>query len=298
MKIVIAGGTGFVGQVLVEILQSKGHEIIILSRSAKSAKKNITYVKWLGDEDAPENEIQYADAFINLAGVSINEGRWTTNHQKQIYDSRMIATDELLRIISALQKKPSVLVNASAIGIYPASTTTIYTEKSKEIATDFLAKTVHDWEMKAATVEENQIRAVFMRFGVVLGMDGGALPLMALPYKLFGGGTVGSGEQWISWVHVKDVARALVFAIENTNLQGPVNVTSPFPQQMKYFGKTIGTVLNRPHWFPVPSFMMKIALGQKSALVLEGQHVLPTVLQDNGFEFMFPTLKSALEDLL
>ncbi|MFD1927835.1 TIGR01777 family oxidoreductase [Sporosarcina siberiensis] len=298
MKIVIAGGSGFVGQVLVEILQSKGHEIIILSRSAKSAKKNTTYVKWLGDENAPENEIQYADAFINLAGVSINEGRWTTEHQKQIYDSRMIATDELLRIISALQKKPSVLVNASAIGIYPASTTTIYTEKSKEMATDFLAKTVHDWEMKAATVEEDQIRAVFMRFGVVLGMDGGALPLMALPYKLFGGGTVGSGEQWISWVHVKDVARALVFAIENTNLQGPVNVTSPFPQQMKYFGKTIGTVLNRPHWFPVPSFMMKIALGQKSALVLEGQHVLPTILQDNGFEFMFPTLKSALEDLL
>ncbi|WP_438312689.1 TIGR01777 family oxidoreductase [Sporosarcina sp. FA9] len=298
MKIVIAGGSGFVGQVLVEILRNNGHEIIILSRSAKSAEKNTTYVKWLGDEDVPENEIKYADAFINLAGVSINEGRWTAEHQKQIYDSRMIATDELLRIISALQKKPSVLVNASAIGIYPASTTAIYTEGSKEMAADFLANTVHDWEVKAASVNENQIRAVFMRFGVVLGMDGGALPLMALPYKLFVGGTVGSGDQWISWVHVKDVARALVFAIENTKLEGPVNVTSPFPHQMKNFGKTIGTVLNRPHWFPAPSFMMKIALGQKSALVLEGQHVLPIVLQDNGFEFMFPTLKSALEDLL
>lgn len=298
MKIVIAGGSGFVGQVLVEILQDGGHEIIILSRSAKSAKKNTTYVKWLGDGDIPENEIEYADAFINLAGVSINEGRWTTDHKKQIYESRMIATDELLRIISALQKKPSALVNASAIGIYPASTTAIYTEESKEMATDFLAKTVHDWEMKAAIVKEDQIRAVFMRFGVVLGTDGGALPLMALPYKLFGGGTVGSGEQWVSWVHVKDVARALVFALENTRLEGPVNVTSPFPQQMKYFGKTIGKVLNRPHWFPVPSIMMKIALGQKSALVLEGQHVLPAVLIDNSFEFQFPTLKSALDDLL
>ena len=120
---------------------------------------------------------------------------------------------------------------------------------------------------------------------------------MVLPYKLFAGGTVGSGNQWISWVHIEDVARAIAFAIDNKDLHGPVNVTSPFPKRMKDFGKTIGSVLHRPHWIPVPSFAMKLVLGKKSALVLEGQHVLPEKLLNNGFEFHFPTLESALKDL-
>ena len=298
MKIIIAGGSGFIGTILTEILLDAGHEIVILSRKAKPANGKISFVKWLGDGDIPEKEIEIVDAIINLAGVSINEGRWTEEHQKQIYESRMTATDELLRIITALPNKPSVLVNASAIGIYPASKTTVYTEKSEEVATDFLAQTVYEWEKKAANVEADGVRTVFMRFGVVLGKDGGALPLMVLPYKLFGGGTVGSGEQWMSWVHVKDVARAIAFAVENSDLNGPVNVTAPFPKRMKDFGQTIGSVLHRPHWFPVPSFMMKLVLGQKSTLVLEGQHVLPEVLIENGFEFLFPSLDSALEDLL
>ena len=258
----------------------------------------IKYVKWLEEGAAPENEIGSADGFINLAGVSINDGRWTLEHQKQIYDSRMIATGELIRIIEALPEKPSVLINASAIGIYPASLDTVYTEDSVEIANDFLARTVHDWEMKAASLETHGIRTSFMRFGVVLGREGGALPLMALPYKLFVGGTMGSGKQWVSWVHVLDVARAIAFAIGNDNIRGPVNVTSPSPMKMRDFGKTIGSVLHRPHWLPVPSFAMKWVLGQKSALVLEGQHVKPQVLMNNGFDFSFPTLESALKDLL
>ena len=298
MKILIAGGSGFIGKILTDILLNNGHEIVILSRKAKLTKGNISFVKWLGDEDVPEKEIGVVDAFINLAGVSINGGRWTSEHRKQIYNSRMTATDELLRIIKALPEKPEVLINASAIGIYPASKTVVYTEKSEEIAKDFLALTVRDWELKADNVEMDGIRAVFMRFGVVLGNEGGALPLMVLPYKLFAGGTVGSGEQWVSWIHVNDVARAIGFAIENSDLRGPVNVTSPFPKRMKYFGKTIGSVLHRPHWFPAPSFVMKLVLGQKSALVLEGQHVLPNVLTENGFEFLFPSLETALKDLL
>ena len=128
---------------------------------------------------------------------------------------------------------------------------------------------------KQQVMETHGIRTVLMRFGVVLGHQGGALPLMVLPYKLFVGGTMGSGKQWVSWVHVIDVARAIAFAIDNDNLRGPVNVTSPSPMKMKDFGKTIGSVLHRPHWFPVPSFALKGVLGQKSALVLEGQHVTP-----------------------
>jgi len=297
MRIVIAGGSGFIGRKLTELLQAQGHSVIILTRKAKKSDENIAYVQWLSEGSSPEKEIGSADAFINLAGVSINEGRWSKKHQKQIYESRMTATEELLRIISALAEKPAVLINASAIGIYPASETSIYTENSTERANDFLGKTVRDWENNAKQVEEQSVRAVFMRFGVVLGKEGGALPLMALPYRLFVGGKVGSGEQWVSWVHVMDVVRAILFALKNDTLRGPVNVTSPSPLQMNDFGKTIGAVLHRPHWMPVPSIAMKMVLGQKSALVLEGQHVVPEVLQQEGFEFMFPKLRYALEDL-
>ncbi|MEH7111330.1 TIGR01777 family oxidoreductase [Neobacillus niacini] len=298
MKVVIAGGSGFIGQKLMDLLLAAGHSIVILTRKEKKSTTKVQYVQWLAEGAAPETEIKNADAFINLAGVSINDGRWTKNHQKQIYDSRMAATDELLRIIARLPEKPSVLINASAIGIYPASLENVYTENSTDTADDFLGKTVRDWENKAKQVDIHSMRSVFMRFGVVLGKEGGALPLMALPYKLFVGGKVGSGVQWVSWVHVNDVVRAIVFALENHQLSGPVNVTSPAPVRMNDFGKTIGAVLHRPHWFPVPSFVMKTVLGQKSALVLEGQHVFPQVLMEEGFELKFPTLKSALEDLL
>jgi len=298
MKLVIAGGSGFIGQKLTRCLLDEGHEVVILTRKNQQPLKKITYVKWLAAGTSPENEIRNADVLINLAGVSINNGRWDAEHQKQIYDSRMKATEELIRIISAMPEKPAAFINASAIGIYPSSLAAIYTEKTVETAPDFLGKTVIDWENKAKQAEEYGIRTVFMRFGVVLGKEGGALPLMALPYKLFAGGTVGSGEQWVSWVHVTDVVRAILFAIEKEQIQGPVNVTAPAPIKMKDFGKTIGAVLKRPHWLPVPSFAMKLVLGHKSSLVLEGQHVLPTVLQAKGFVFKFPILQSALDDIL
>jgi len=298
MKIVIAGGSGFIGKKLTKLLLDEGHYIKILTRKAKQSSGNVQYIQWLDGVASPEKEIADADVFINLAGVSINDGRWSEKHKKQIYHSRMEATDELLRIISLLPKKPSVFINASAIGIYPASIDAVYTEDSLDVSDDFLGKTVFDWEAKAKQVEAFGLRTVFMRFGVVLGEHGGALPLMVLPYKLFVGGTLGHGKQWVSWIHVADVVRAIHFVMNNEEIRGPVNVTAPTPIQMKDFGKEISSVLHRPHWLPVPSFLMKIVLGQKSALVLEGQHVLPQVLVENGFSFMFPSLQTALEDLL
>lgn len=299
LRIVIAGGSGFIGMKLTEDLQKAGHNIVILTRKDSANNNgNVEYVKWLEKGTSPENKIKSADVFINLAGVSINDGRWSQNHQNQIYKSRMIATEELLRIIKALTNKPKVLINASAIGIYPASQQAVYTESSQEVANDFLGRTVFHWETKAKQAEEHTVRVAYMRFGVVLGEKEGALPLMALPYKLFAGGTVGSGKQWVSWVHVEDVVRSIIFTIEHDELRGPINVTAPSPVQMKEFGKTIGSVLHRPHWLSVPSFAMKLVLGKKSALVLEGQHVVPKVLLEHGFEFAFPTLKSALRDLL
>lgn len=298
MRVVIAGGSGFIGQKLTEILQANGDEIVILSRKERTADGKVSYVKWLSEGAEPEQEIRMADAFINLAGVSINGGRWSKKHQQQIYESRRSATNELLRIIAALEEKPSVLVNASAIGIYPASESAVYTEKSLEKADDFLAQTVADWEKKASAAASFGVRTVMMRFGVVLGKKGGALPLMVLPYRLWAGGTVGSGKQWVSWVHVMDVAQSIYFALEQETLQGAVNVTAPNSVKMKDFGKTIGSVLHRPHWLSVPAFILKLVLGQKSKLVLEGQHVVPEQLLEKGFEFSYPKLETALKDLL
>lgn len=300
MNVVIAGGSGLIGKHLTDYLVQQGHEVVILTRHSRATSSidGVKYVTWLNDgEDAPEQHLENIDAVINLAGVSINDGRWTKRHQERIYDSRMAATDELINIVSKLSNKPSVWINASAIGIYPVSNDAEYTEQSPERADDFLGKTVLDWENKASTVEHIGIRPVLMRFGVVLSRVGGAFPLMSLPYRLFAGGTVGSGKQPVSWIHIDDVVRAISYALHHDQIRGPVNVASPAPVTMRQFGETLGTVLKRPHWFPVPSFLMKIVLGQKSTLVLEGQNVIPQKLIEQQFEFMFPTLESALEDL-
>lgn len=297
MKIAITGGTGFVGEELTRLLLARGDEVFIMTRKPKSNTDKITYVKWLSQDAVPETQLEGVDAFVNLAGASINDGRWSEEQKKLIYTSRMDATNELLRIIHKLEKKPKVLVNASAVGIYPPSETTTYTEASADLGSDFLAQTVRDWEILATRAEDDGLRVACGRFGIILGKDEGALPLMALPYKLFAGGTVGSGKQWLSWIHVKDVARALAFALDNDKLSGAFNVTAPSPKQMKDFGKEIAHALGRPHWIPVPSFALKTVLGDKSQLVLEGQRVLPTVLEQHGFQFKFPNLRSALADI-
>lgn len=299
LKIVIAGGSGFIGQKLSNYLLAKGHEVTILTRNAKGKSSDkVTYVEWLGKGLKPETQLENSDAIINLAGVSINKGRWSKSHQEEIHTSRMTATDELLRIIGELHQKPTTLINASAIGIYPPSIDAIYTEESLVKPNDFLGETVADWEKHAKRAEHLGVRTVFMRFGVVLGEEGGALSLMTLPYKLFVGGTVGTGVQWVSWVHIKDVIRAIDFAIETIQISGPVNVTAPSPIKMKEFGQTIGSVIKRPHWLPVPTFALKLLLGEKSNLVLKGQYVLPSVLINEGFSFQFPALEEALKDIL
>ncbi|AYC30235.1 TIGR01777 family oxidoreductase [Paenisporosarcina cavernae] len=294
MHVVITGGSGFVGQELTRLLESKGHTVTILTRKNSSQNGMTKKVQWLANGAKPEIELHNVDAVVNLAGTSINDGRWTEEHKEKIYESRMEATDELLRIVGELEQKPNVWINASAIGIYPASTTAIYTENSIERGTDFLAKTVIDWEQKAEHAEKFGTRVASGRFGIILGKDEGALPLMATPYKMGVGGKIGSGDQWLSWVHVHDVARAIVFAMENEHLHGPFNVVAPDAKQNNAFGKILGAVLNRPHWFPVPSFILKAVLGDKSALVLEGQHVKPEKLESLGFQFQYPTLTNAL----
>ncbi|HSI68518.1 MAG TPA: TIGR01777 family oxidoreductase [Planococcus sp. (in: firmicutes)] len=297
MKIAITGGTGFVGKELTRFLIENGDEVFILTRSPKPSTPQVTYVEWLSKGSAPAEQLEGIDAIVNLAGSSINDGRWSKEQQWDIYDSRMTATKEILRIIAELDQKPKVLVNASAVGIYPASENVTYTEASADVGTDFLAKTVVDWEKLSSEAEQFGVRVNFARFGIILGKEDGALPLMALPYKMFAGGTVGTGNQWLSWVHINDIVRAIHFAIVTEELSGPFNVTAPNPKRMKEFGKQLAKALNRPHWIPVPSFALKAALGKKSRLVLQGQRVLPEVLERHGFQFQFPDLQSALADL-
>ncbi|HSJ37949.1 MAG TPA: TIGR01777 family oxidoreductase [Planococcus sp. (in: firmicutes)] len=297
MKIAITGGTGFAGKEMTDLFRQQGHEVYVLTRSPKPPEEGVHYVEWLTNGAKPENDLAGIDAFVNLAGSSINDGRWDEEQKRLIYSSRVEATLEVLRIIRALERKPKVLVNASAVGIYPASTEKSYTEESPERGEDFLAKTVIEWEQLANEAKAEGVRVALGRFGIILGKRDGALPLMALPYKLFAGGTVGTGKQWLSWIHVNDVARAVLFAIETKELDGPFNVTAPYPKRMKEFGKEIAHALGRPHWFPVPKFALKTALGDKSRLVLEGQRVLPEVLEKHGFEFSFPDLRSALADI-
>lgn len=296
MKAAIAGGTGFIGTMLTEMLVENGFEVWILTRNPAKykKKKNVTYVKWLSGDAKPEDVLNNVEVFINLAGESINNGRWSSKQKQTIIDSRIQTTNEVLRILSTVKTKPKVLVQASAVGYYESSETKAYTENMQDSGNDFLAKTVTRWEAEAKLATGLGIRTVLCRFGIILGKKDGALPLIAFPYKLFVGGTVGSGNQWLSWIHVLDVAKAILFLIQHEEISGPVNVTAPQPTTMKQFGKTLSTVLRRPHWLPVPNLLMKMALGEKSNLVLHGQKVLPAQLMENGFTFTYPKLYEAL----
>lgn len=298
MKVAITGGTGLVGKKLTNILQENGYEVTILTRSETDLSSSPAKIQWLKEGSNPEQYLEGFDAFINLAGASLNEGRWTEEQKEAIYNSRKDATTELLRIIHALDKKPATLVNASAVGIYPTSESATYTENSTAKAQDFLGNTVAMWEQLADKAKEDSLRVVKTRFGVIFDKESGAFPLLAKPYKLHVGGNLGSGMQWVSWVHVEDVARALAYCLEDTSIEGVVNVTAPFPIRMKQVGETIAAALQTHHLLKVPSPILKVALGEKSKLILEGQKVIPTVLNESHFTFNYPTIAKALQKLL
>jgi len=297
MKIAIAGGSGFIGKALTEKLLAENHEVYILTRESKNSE-SVKYVRWLHTNDQPELELEHTDIFINLAGESLNSGRWTTERKKRILHSRLIATQEINRIISKMTQKPKVLLNASAIGYYGTSLSHVFTEEHLAQPSDFLSQTVHLWEKEASQSISLGVRTVFMRFGVVLGKNNGALPRMVMPYRLFVGGTVGSGKQWLSWIHIQDVVDATIHCIQNDNIHGAVNFTTPHPEPMKNFGQTIAKFLGKPHYFPTPAPLLQVLLGEMSVLILEGQKVLPHQLIQHNFSFSYPTLNEALDNLL
>lgn len=297
MKIAITGGTGLIGRALTEALLKEGHHVIILTRHPRAERGGVTYVEWLTADAAPERELKDVDGFIHLAGASINEGRWNDGRKQKILNSRITATRELVRIIQALEQKPEVVLSASAVGIYGHDRHQTFTEDSPLPPTeDFLSHVCVEWEALAKPIEKEGVRLVHPRIGVVLSQEGGAYPLMRMPYQLFAGGTLGDGKQWVSWVHIDDLVRLFLFALTHP-VEGPLNITAPHPEIMRNFGKTLGEVLHRPHLIPAPRVALQLALGEKSVIVLEGARVIPKKALENGFHFRYPELKEALTAL-
>ncbi|WIL36808.1 TIGR01777 family oxidoreductase [Bacillus stercoris] len=297
MNIAMTGGTGFLGRHLTGVLTRQGHHVYILSRNARETEqKNMTYVQWLTEGAAPEQELPHIDVWINLAGKSIF-GRWTEKTKQDILSSRINATREVQRLIRKQKEKPKTLIQASAVGIYGTSLEKTFTEDSATSDEDFLSHTAHLWEKEGQNIEAMGIRTVYARFGVMLG-EKGALPLIVLPYKFLAGGTIGTGRQWLSWIHVEDAAQMIRYAVENAGISGPMNVTAPNPVEMKQFGKTIARVKHRPHWLPVPEFFLSKALGEMSLLIVKGQRALPKKAITSGFRFTYSELAFALLQLI
>ncbi|MEG4034638.1 TIGR01777 family oxidoreductase [Microcoleus sp. S36b_A4] len=305
MKVAIAGATGFVGSRLVEKLQAAGHQVVVLSRDAAkagrvfpaSAYPNLQVVAYTPAESGDwQKSIAGCDAVVNLAGVPIAEERWTEARQQAILDSRRLTTAKLVEAIVNANPRPSVLVSASAIGYYGTSETAEFDETSPA-GDDFLAAVCKDWEAAAQPAKNAGTRLAILRLGIVLGM-GGALAKMLPPFKLFAGGPIGTGKQWFSWVHREDVVDLILYALQNSQVEGVLNATAPNPVRMNELCQTLGEVLKRPSWLPVPGFALEMLLGDGAKVVLEGQKVLPKQTLASGFQYQYPTLKLALEEIL
>jgi uncharacterized protein len=301
MKIAIAGATGFVGSRLVEQLQAQGHQIVMLTRSPQQANSRFPQATVIGYNPLKSGEWQSAidgcDAVINLAGEPIAEKRWTPAQKRIMLDSRKIGTEKIVEAIGQATTKPPVLINASAIGYYGTSETSKFDETSPA-GTDFLAEVCTEWESAAQAATIHGTRVVVLRLGIVLGENGGALGKMLAPFSAFVGGPIGSGKQWFSWIHRDDVVKLIITALTDTQMNGVYNATAPNPVTMEGFAQTLGTVMNRPSWLPVPNFALEALLGEGAMVVLQGQQVAPTKTLAQGFEFQYPTLKTALITIL
>jgi uncharacterized protein (TIGR01777 family) len=296
MKLAITGGSGFIGQALTCYFLSKGHEIFLFTRkkTVKSSHKNVTYVSWDPSLFFIPDDLPPMDVVINLAGATINK-RWTSTTKDEILTSRMESTQTVVNYIKT--NPPELLINASAIGYYGTSLTNVFSEEDFVTPSDFLSKVTHAWEAEAMKATDYGVRVVPIRFGLVLGSEGGALPRLILPYRFFAGGRVGSGKQWVSWIHIEDLVRLIDFVITNESIDGPLNGTSPVPIHMEQLNQTLAQVLKKPNVIPLPALILKLALGEMSDLVLKGQKVLPTKALDFGFTFQHPEIQGALTDL-
>jgi hypothetical protein len=299
MKILISGGTGLIGKALIKNLINTGDQVLVLTRSKDGREDSDSkkYIEW----DARSSEplipfLKDINAVINLAGDNIGNGNWTKAKKERIISSRVQAGNALSKAIIDSGDKPDVFIQASGVGYYGSSLDETFDESSPN-GKGFQADVAQKWENSSGVLDAVGIRRVIIRMGIVLDAKSGALPLMVLPFKLFAGGPLGSGRQYVSWIHLQDDVRAIDFVMRNPKLSGAVNLTAPTSYPNKDFGKVVGKVMRRPYWFPVPAFGLKLVLGEKSELVLDGQNVYPRKLLEHGFQFKYPDLESALRSI-
>ena len=303
MKIIITGGTGVIGRALTAELTQAGHQIIIFSRSSRKTVNGAQTIQW--DIDNIESwlpHIKTADTIVhlsgeNLAGKGFLPTRWSAERKQRIQESRTKTGKILVEAIQQVDEKPEIFVQASAIGYYGPHQDESLTETDSP-GDDYLAQTCVEWEDSTKDLDDLGVRRVIIRTGVVLTPDSGALARLLLPYRMFVGGPFGDGRQWYSWIHIADEVAAIRFLIENSKATGVYNLTAPHPLQNREFGKTLGKVLNRPSWIPIPKFAMEAIFGEVATVVVDGQRVLPKKLQALGFQFQYTDLEPALKDLL
>ena len=306
MRVIITGGTGFLGSALTAGLVAAGHEVIILSRNPEKASglpDGVPVVRW----DAKTSYGWYtyadgADAIINIAGASIAgenlfPTRWSSERRRLLYESRINAGHAIVAGLQQVKTPPKVLIQMSAVGYYGPSGSEELTEDAPASG-DFLSSITQAWEDGTKPVEALGVRQVIIRTGIVLDSDAQILKLMALPVRLFVGGPLGSGKQYISWIHRDDFVQAVLFLLEKADAAGAYNMTAPNPEMNQDFMKTIGEILHRPTFFPTPAFAFRLAFGELATTIVDGQRVLPARLQEAGYEFQYPELKPALEDCL
>lgn len=296
-QILITGGTGFIGTHLSEILMRDGHYLTIVTRSPEAHKseeaKNQKFISW----DELSSVMDSIDVVINMAGENLFGQRWTPEVKEKLYNSRIQTTRKLVDAIRASVSKPEVFISTSGVNYYGDSGDEVITEES-EPGEDFLANLCIDWEKEAEQAAELGVRVVIARFGIVLEKNGGVIEKMKLPFKLFVGGPVGPGDQYMPWIHMEDLCSILVYAMENEHLAGPLNACSPEPVTMNEFADALGEVINRPSFFRVPEFVLDIVLGEAAVPVTGSLRVQPKVLQKSGFEFEYDDIGTALADIM
>jgi uncharacterized protein (TIGR01777 family) len=299
-KVVLTGATGLIGKNIAGKLIQRGDEVTIFTRSVNKAKHIIPnaaeYIVWNLEQEDWQAKLEGKDAVIHLAGESVMAKRWSEEHKKNIYNSRIDSTRILVKTIENTIDKPKVFISASAIGYYGNSEEPV-TEESNP-GKDFLADVVRDWEKETEEVIRLGIRRVNIRTGIVLDKYEGALARMITPYKFFIGGPLGSGKQWFPWIHIDDVAGIFLFVLDNKDVHGVLNAVSPNPLRMNEFCKTLGAVMHRPSLFKTPAFVLKIIFGEGAEVLLSGAQVIPERTMGVGYKFRFDNIENALKNLL
>ncbi len=302
MQIVVTGGTGFIGQSLCASLCQEGHRVTLLTRRREEAQRlcgaAVTAVEWNGREaGAWESCLEGADAVVNLAGAPIADCRWTDARKRVLAESRVLTTRLLAEAMSRRTSKPRTLISASGIGYYGASDDRVLDEGAVR-GNGFLADLCLAWEAEALRAVEFGVRVVLLRTGMVLELDGGALPKMLLPFRFFAGGPIMPGTQWVSWIHRRDHIGLIQWILTTPHVSGPVNAVAPEAVTMKRFCAVLGLVLHRPSWLPVPGFALQAALGELGTLMTMGQRVNPAKALSGGYVFRYTTLEPALRAIM